>query len=219
MKYWFLAVLLVANFGYFAHSHHRWLVNWRVEDRATDSAAATLLGLDNSRGSAATDTLCLQAGPFKKRDAAEEVQQRLRAATVDSVVHWLDIAAAGGYRVYIEPLSCHKKASEVLDDLRARGISGQLAGEGDARSDSVLVYFPGRPQAEALAGQYREMECAAAVRESVRHQRQYWVEVGSEGRDLVSEALWEAVLNPYQLAGPREFACRSLVVGKKPDSQ
>ena len=208
MKYWLLLALLIGNLAYFLHSQHRWFADREGADSPHTPAAVTALKPSSPRPDMATNAnLCLKAGPFMNRTAAEHVQQRLRAATVDSTVHQSEKRTPVSFQVYIPPATGNSLPEKTLYRLRAHGIHGQLVTKGPLKDGIALARFSLRSRAEQSALEYRKRGYTVAVQPVTSLEDEYWVELGDDRRDLVSQSLWKSLLEPYGLTAPLRLPC------------
>ena len=206
MKYWLVLALLLSNLAYFLHSQYPWSGEEEKTHNPHKSAPVMAL-MSSGSGAAARAALCLQAGPFTERTSAEHVQQRLRAATVDSAVHQSEKRTPGSFQVYIPPLGGHRAAEQTLHRLRAKGVHGQLVTEGPIKDGIVLARFSRRSQAEQSALEYRKQGYTTAVQPVASPRNEYWVELNDSRSNLVSQSLWKSMLAPYGLTGPLQLPC------------
>ncbi len=239
MMRWLLAVLITGNLGYF--SYHAWVETSLDADESGAAVSQiqqnpnvrpegvkniTLLSEAVSRGEvlkipdadreasapvATEKLLCTQLGSFRARGAAEQVQQRLMAASIGSDIRQVRVPSAPDYWVYIPPLPNRDMAIRKLRELQANKIDSFIITEGDLTNGISLGLFTKRKLAEQLQGRRKGNGYDAQLQELERYRFEYWVEIRRADRDLFSKELWESIHDRYGFAEKHDNLCDSTV--------
>ena len=229
---WVLALLVILNMGYFFyHVGQDRSVNNKEElmgeSSIESSASIQLLSeaiasgaairaepLNNKDGAAGfvqQKLLCTQIGAFDDRDIAEQVQQRLMAASIRSESVEVSVHVSSEFWIYIPPLANRAMAIHKLKELQANGVDSFVITDGDLVNGISLGLFSRKGLAENLLTKRRAAGYDARMKEKKRFRQELWVRVLPEDRELLSNELWDSIHSSYGFAERMDNLCDSTV--------
>lgn len=139
---------------------------------------------------------CLTIGPFRKEEAAELATQELLKQGVK--VNWRAAKErrTKGYSVYLPPYPSHEAARQVVDRLRAHGVTDYYIYSDATKENSIsLGFFTLKAGSEKRVYELKVMGYSPRVEARFDEIPVYWLDYQVERLDP-SKDVWDGYLLP-----------------------
>ncbi len=160
--------------------------------------------------SASGTVLCVSLGSFEARERAEQLRQRMLALGIGSDVVVREVAGSTDYWL-IHPVSGGRSvALAKLSELQRSGIDSFLITQGALANNLSLGAFAREDYAQARLAQLRDQGYPVRLEPVEKTGREYLVQVHSEARRLVDQALLGRLRESFPQLQHQYLPCRAV---------
>lgn len=154
--------------------------------------------------------LCVSLGSFGERARAEQLRQRLLALGMDAEVLSKPVIGPTQFWLVLPVAGPRSAAVAKLGELQGRGIDSFLITEGPFAGHVSLGVFSVQDQALARLAQLRDAGYPARIESVDKSRREYVVQVDSEARRLVDQAVLARLREGFPQLQHQYLPCRAI---------
>ena len=133
--------------------------------------------------------LCVTLGPFDSADAARQLRQRLLGLGVDARVQTREVVVGTDYWLVMPVMGGERHAVLQLSAMQEQGLDSFLITRGEMAGQLSLGVFVREDYAQLRREQLQALGYEVGVHAVSKKEQQFVIEVGSEARRLVDQAM------------------------------
>ncbi len=121
------------------------------------------------------EDVCWIVGPFRDTQLAQNLNERMKAMSLNARLETKPIVIKTEIWVYIPPMASQKQAMLKLKELQRRKIDSFVITEGELENGISLGLFSKKESVERLMARLKQRKIDAEMKEIERTRDQHWV--------------------------------------------
>lgn len=138
---------------------------------------------------ASAPALCVTLGRFDDADEAGQLRQRLLVLGIDALVQAREVVVGTDYWLVMPVMGGERHAMAQLSAMQEQGLDSFLITRGEMAGHLSLGVFARADHAELRREQLQTLGYDVAVHALSKKKQQFGVQLGSEARRLVDQAM------------------------------
>lgn len=151
--------------------------------------------------------VCMQLGGFDTQSDATQVQARLDALDIATVISVRKKQVVKDYWVYLEPYPNFQDAKNELTALNLKGVDSFIFTEGDLKNGLSLGVYGKRENASTIFKKIEGLGYVPRIRESYQEVSTFFVILDVEGTSYFNAGIMEPIKTRYPQVESQKIDC------------